>query len=140
MSAPSVWVYYEEDVESGQLLPQRMNIYFGPGVIRWDKSYYYQQLTAPFQRRTPADWYDEDVLSLTISAGELVRREDRPGYFGIHIPSLAARIEKQRREARRDFDQFGDVFNYEDVAQFIITIADLEEIMQMEVRSFYEWR
>lgn len=139
---PTVWVYYEEDPVESHLVPQKLNIYFGAGVIKWDESYFYQLLEAPFQRMTPADWYDEDVMSVTISQGELLRNPDKPGHFGIHLPSLKQRLEQELVRDLKNLGLQADHVNigYEVIQQFIINLADLEEIMQMDVRPYYDWR
>lgn len=137
---PNLWVYFEENPTFGELEPVRLNIYFGRGGIRWDKPYFYQQLEIPFERRTPADWYDEDVCSVSINQNELVRNEDKPDHFGIYLPAVIERIEQQLAEARKEFGGRHEQFDFENIEQFIIQISDIEDVMQMQLRQFYDRR
>ncbi|MNR63992.1 hypothetical protein D3C85_1864810 [compost metagenome] len=70
-------------------------------------------------------------MSITITQGDLIRHPEEPNKFGIYIPHVIQRIEQSRD---------GADFEYEDIEQFILQIADIAEIMEMDVLPFYDWR
>jgi hypothetical protein len=122
-------IYYDE-TELG-LLPTRMMIYFGAGNIRWDKNCYYIPLEAPF-KRFQAEEYSNEYLSMSVTQGDLIMNPDRPNQFGIYIPHVVKRMERFKQENKINFD-------YDEVEQFILQIADIAEVMEMDVTPFYRW-
>jgi hypothetical protein len=122
-------VYYDE-IEIG-LIPTKMLIYFGTGNIRWDKSFYYIPLEAPFKRYHAEDFTNE-CLSMTVTQGDLTINPERPNQFGIYIPHIVKRMEKFKKENKMDFD-------YDEVEQFILQIEDIAEVLEIDVFPFYRW-
>jgi hypothetical protein len=124
-----IGVDYDE-TELG-LIPTKMMIYFGTGNIEWDRNFYYVPLEAPF-KRYQAEEFSNEYLSMTITQGDLTINPDRPSQFGIYIPHVVKRMEKFKKENKMDFD-------YDEVEQFILQIADIAEVMEMDVTPFYRW-
>ncbi|WP_135553260.1 hypothetical protein [Paenibacillus cymbidii] len=127
MAKISVFYDYYED----KLVPQKMAVYYGRGVIDWSKEKAIISLAAPFKRKLAEDFSDE-VLSLAISIDDLILLYDRPNHFGIHLPTVKNRLNQTR----------GDMmpFDRSDIEQFIIQMSDIEEIMQMDLEGMYDWR
>ncbi|MGG1554567.1 hypothetical protein [Paenibacillus ferrarius] len=125
-------VYYSEHSEDFHPVPDKLNIFFGLGRISWYKQYLYIPLEAPFYPKTAEDYLD-DSMGVSIHYEDLTRHPERPNHFGIDIHSVVRRLEKLKY-------QEGVNFEYNDIEQFIIQVADIEEIMQMDVKPFYEWR
>jgi hypothetical protein len=122
-------VYYVEYEDL--LAPRFLCIWFGRDVIDWDKTNIYIPVNSPFKRKLSED-FDQDVLSLSIVQSELIVNEDKPGKFGIHLPAVQKRLNKTRADTM-PYDQ-------SDIEQFIIQMGDIEEILQLDVNSHYEWR
>jgi hypothetical protein len=124
MAKISVYYDYFED----QLCPIWMIIYFGQGHINWNSDTVYFPIDSPFERHMAED-FSAEVMSLSVSQNELLLHPNKPGYFGINKALLLKQIKKEYKEA----DPF-------EVEQFIIQISDLEEILQMDVRKYYDWK
>jgi hypothetical protein len=122
-------VYYVEH-EDG-LAPRFLCVWFGKEMINWKKTHVYIPINTPFKRKLSEE-FDLEVLSLSIASTELLLNPERPGQFGIHIPTVQKRLNKLRSDSMS--------FIQSDIEQFIIQICDIEEILQMEVRGFYKWK
>jgi hypothetical protein len=147
-----VSVYFEEHPETFNLVPMKMVVYFGPGKIAWDKNYFYLALTSPFKRHRMED-FDNDIMSITITQGELIRNPDKEAQigpcFGVYLPYLINRLEKDIDRRIQELEDRG-VFvdrsetpddHYIRAEQFIIQMADIEEIMQLEdIDRYYRWK
>lgn len=129
-----VTVLYEErsGLDGLCLIPVKMIIRLGKGNIRWDETSIYFPIHAPFEQQQ-MDYFDEEILSMTIIQPDLIRNFERPDQFGIYIPFVLERIEQISINHSFNFD-------YYDIEQFIIQVDDLEEILQMNIRRIYEWR
>ncbi|MGO4500035.1 hypothetical protein AB4114_29590 [Paenibacillus sp. 2RAB27] len=125
-------VFYSEHPEDFHPVPDKLNISFGPGNIAWHKNFLYIPLEAPFRPKAAED-YADDSIGVSIHFEDLTKHPERPNQFGIDIHSVVRRLEKLKY-------QEGLHFEYSDIEQFIIQMADIEEIMQMDVKPFYEWR
>lgn len=125
-------VFYSEHPEDFHPVPDKLNILFGQGKIEWHKNQLFIPLEAPFRPKT-ADDYTDDIMSVSILLEDLITHPERPNQFGIDIHSVVRRLEKLKY-------QEGVHFEYSDIEQFIIQMGDIEEIMQMDVKPFYEWR
>jgi uncharacterized protein YkuJ len=146
-----VAVYYEEHPETLEVVPMKMVVYFGRGKIKWDKNYFYLALTTPFNRQRVED-FDADMMSITITQGEMVRNPEKEAQigpcFGIYLPYLIERLEKMKADRVNELEQQGYYVNPEEVEkddytsaeQFIIQMVDVEEVMQMEdLDRFFKW-
>lgn len=129
-----IGVYYEESqgLDDICLVPMKLIVRFPRGKMRWDRSTVYLPICAPFDRIHTADFHD-DILSIVIEFGDLLMNLDKPRHFGISIPHIIERMDKMKTRDKFDFD-------YNDIEQFIIQMDDLEELLRMDVRPFYEWR
>ncbi|WP_028551730.1 hypothetical protein [Paenibacillus sp. UNC451MF] len=125
-------VFYEEHPELDDigLVPMKMIVRFPRGKIKWDKSAVYLPIKAPFERHFIADFHDE-IMSVTIAFEDLIMNLEWPNYFGISLTHVVERMDKMKKRDHFDFD-------YNDIEQFIIQIDDLEELLCMVVRPFYE--
>ncbi|RAV18851.1 hypothetical protein [Paenibacillus contaminans] len=125
-----IFVFYTEHED--ELAPIWMIVRFGRGNIQWDKTNVYIPVTAPFKRLRAEDFHDE-VLGLSIAQTEMILHPEQAGKFGIHLPAVLKRIDKMRGE------EFAMPFLLEDIEQFIIQMADIEEVLQMSVIDLYAW-
>ncbi|WP_240414977.1 hypothetical protein [Paenibacillus periandrae] len=67
---------------------------------------------------------------MTIIQTDLIKSFERPDHFGIYLPFVLERIEQNIRYPH--FDSY-------EIEQFILEINDLEEVLQMNIKQFYEW-
>jgi len=129
-----IGVYYEEHqgLDDICLVPMKMVARFPRGKMRWDKSVVYFPIDAPFDRIQAID-FNDDLMSLTIVFEDLITNIGRPNQFGVFLPRVIERMDKMKERDYFDFD-------YNDVEQFIIHVDDIEELLKMDVRTFYKWR
>lgn len=129
-----ITVTYEEHqgLDGTILVPMKMNISFPRDKMNWNKHAVYVPILAPFSRQFSED-YSEDIMSVTIMFEDLLVNLERPNHFGISLDSLVRRLEKMKRQDKMQFE-------ISDIEQFIIQIDDLEELLRLDVRPFYEWR
>lgn len=135
----NITVDYEEYEDA--LVPVRMILTYPYGSIEWDKAQYIP-LTAPFHCQRADAWHEE-AIGVTITQGDMVLDPGRPTELGIYFPRVLERIEKsitadliRMKRQRSDHHQF----DYDCVTQLIIYVADIEEIMQMHIYHYFEWR
>lgn len=117
-------VFY--DYHDDGIKPFKMVIKFRPGQIQWEKNKLIVPLTAPFQRQM-SDQFSDGVLSASILLDDLIVDPEKPNTFGIYLPYIKER-----------YKDYGPVL--EDIEQFIIQMSDIEEVMQMDTRKYYDWR
>ncbi|WP_232695510.1 hypothetical protein [Brevibacillus daliensis] len=116
MPKKRISVIYEKI--DGNIVPQKYVIYFGAERINWEEhKRMYFSIEAPFQLHDEEDFYSETV-SMSISYDELLRHPEKLNSFGINLELVHKRIK-------------GYGYPPEEIEQFILLIADLEEIMQM---------
>ncbi|OXM85813.1 hypothetical protein [Paenibacillus rigui] len=123
MAKISVYYDYHDDV----LAPIWMFISFGRRGIEWNRQKVYIPIESPFQR-IYLEEINEDTVGLTIQLDDLTVNPDFPGSFGIDLAHILRRIRNHEELHKLQLDE---------VEQFIIQIADLEELLQMDVRKFY---
>ncbi|MGO4890339.1 hypothetical protein ACJ2A9_21535 [Anaerobacillus sp. MEB173] len=112
-------VYY--DYHEGEQVPVWFVLYFGAGKIKWEEDYLYVPVYAPFEKQAAQDFHD-DTLSFSISIGDLTKRSEMPEHVGVYLPNVKKKIKELG----------GDPL---DVEQFIFLVADIEEVMQMDVKQ-----
>lgn len=112
-------VFYEYDHFQNGLAPIWYILQFGITGMDWSKTTVYIPIEAPFEKQEAEEFYD-DIIGITIEIAELVRNEIRPNQFGILLPYVKARAEKLG-------------YDLSDIKQFIIQVADIEEVIQMEL-------
>lgn len=96
------------------------------GEVNWDDKYIYIPINAPFEF-LDRDNFDPDVLSASITMGDLTRHLEHHSTIGIYLPRL--------KQAIHDFGG-----NVDEVQQFIIQVADVEELLHFNViREHFEW-
>lgn len=110
-------VFY--DYHEGNLVPFKYMISFRKGELPWDREKVFVPVSAPFERLGIEDFLP-DSLAITITLGDLILSADKPGKFGIHLPPL------RRRAIESGVD-------YWDCENLVIQVADLEELLQMNV-------
>lgn len=94
--------------------------------INWDEDYFYIPIQAPFQLKDRGD-FDPDILSVSVTMGDLTRNIDHINTVGIYLPRM--------KQAIHEFG--GDV---EEIQQFIILVADVEEVLQFNAfRDQLNW-
>jgi hypothetical protein len=102
-----------------------MALRFRPNELDFSKSTLYIPINAPFQQLQ-----SEEILELeagiTVLLEDLIVNPARPGSFGISLSRI-----KQRHS-----HLLGDLPS---IQQLWIRMTDIEEVLQMEIRSFYSW-
>ncbi|MFI8714491.1 hypothetical protein [Brevibacillus brevis] len=107
------------DYHDDKLLPQKYMISFRKGELPWDREKVFVAVSAPFEPLGIEDFFP-DALAITVTLGDMILSIDKPGKFGILLSPL-----KQRAIE-------GGV-DYWDIEHLIIQVADLEELLQMNV-------
>ena len=92
----------------------------------FEDDFVYYSLNAPFERFFPEDFYD-DMQSITVTQGDLVRCPVENFSFGISIPMLKRYLQKNHQDPNLVYD----------VEFFIVRFDDLEELMQFNVRGIF---
>lgn len=115
-----ITVYYDFIIE--KIAPLWYVINFGSTGIDWSKIYVYIPIEAPFQLQKAED-FDDAILSASVTIGDITVNSQKPGYFGIHLPSVMKRVESVCKQTGLEII---------DIKQFIIQICDLEDILQMD--------
>ena len=94
--------------------------------VNWDDDYIYIPIAAPFELQERGD-FDPETLSVSVTMGDLTRSLDQINTIGIYLPRL--------KHAIHDFGG-----NVEEIQQFIIQVADVEEVLQFNIiREQFEW-
>lgn len=107
------------DYHENKLVPLKYVISFQKGELLWDREKVFVSVSAPFEPLDIEDFYP-DSLALTVTQGDMILSADKPGKFGIYLPHLRQRA----TDAGVD---------YWDVEGLVIQVADLEELLQMNV-------
>lgn len=115
-------VFY--DFHDEGIKPFTMVIRFKSGEVQWEKPAFYIPLSAPFQRHM-SDEYN-DITGYTVLLEDLIVNFEKPNTFGVSLPLIKKRCGIE------------DITNDEPV-HFMIRICDIEEVMQMDIRDFYDW-
>jgi hypothetical protein len=114
-----ITVYY--DYIEGKLAPVWHVISFRKGDFDWTKETVYVPINAPFQRQQFEDFHP-DAFGISVTLSDLTLRSDKPQKFGIYLPPI------RRRAVERGYD-------YWNAEYLIIQVADIEELLQMNVFS-----
>jgi hypothetical protein len=124
-------VYYEENPELNILNPVWLVVYFGREKFNWKAKRFFIELEAPFKRIKRGEMdIGENVMSFSVTIEDLVLDVLRPEGFLVDIQSMLLRIKKLHET------QF---FDHLDIDQFIIQMADIEDVMQMNISRYYDW-
>lgn len=124
-------VYYEENPELNILNPVWLIVYFDKGHFNWNAKRFFLPLEAPFKRIKRGDFdIGENIMSFSVTIEDLVLDVLRPEGFLVDIHSMLSRIKELQK------NQF---FDHLDIDQFIIQMADVEHVMQMNISRYYDW-
>lgn len=107
------------DYHEDKLVPLKYMISFRKGELPWDREKVFVSVSAPFDPLGIEDFLP-DSLAITVTIGDMILSADKPGKFGILLPPLKSRAVE------------GGV-DYWDIENFVIQVADLEELLQMSV-------
>jgi len=116
-------VYY--DFHDETIKPFTIVIKFKQGELDWNKNSITVPLEAPFNRFMSEDFSDA-VLSASVLLDDLTVNPDKPNQFSIHIPTI------KQRYAESTSDLW-------EIEQLVIRMTDLEEVLQMDPRKYYDW-
>lgn len=108
-----ITVYY--DYLEDKLAPIWYVVGFRKGAFDWSKNTLYLPVEAPFQRQNTDD-FNSHTLGLSVTLGDLTLNHEKPGKFGIYLPSL--------RQRAAEF-----YINCWDVEQLIIQVSDIEVLI-----------
>lgn len=115
-------VFY--DFHDEAIKPMTMVIRFRHGEMKWDEPAFYVPLQAPFKRHRTEDYYPE-TFGLAVHLEDLMIRPDKPSAFGINLERIMQRYKLEIPDEE---------------VNFIVRLADIEDVMQMSIQSNYEWR
>lgn len=103
------------------------------GSFDWKQETIYVPLHTPFRRLHRED-LDETDFGLAIVQTELVVNTERPDQIGIYLPRVKERIRQIRGE------EFTPFFHMVDISHFVIQMADIEIVAQMNPASILDFR
>ncbi|UOE54948.1 hypothetical protein [Cytobacillus oceanisediminis] len=106
-------VYY--DVIDEKTYPYWYGIKFDEGDVDWKKETYYFEVSAPFERIRTAD-LDNSLISVSVDSADIVKNLEHPTKLGISLKRIRKRVLEYDADVR-------------DINQFIILVADIEEIL-----------
>lgn len=116
-------VFYDYHEES--IVPILLSLRFRPNELNFSKNSLYVPLGGPFQQLNIEDINELDV-GITVLMEDLIVNPERPQAIGISLSSL-----KFRHAA-----QLEGLF---DIQQLWLRMNDIEEVLQMDVRTLYPW-
>lgn len=119
-------VYYDQYDADTQLHPCWMVIRFRAGAFDWERNAFYAPVECPFQRHRAED-FQTDEMAVSVELADLLVHPEKAGYFGMNIPRIKHRIKTLGADP-------------DDVRLFIIQICDIEDVLQMDVSDFFDWR
>ncbi|QGQ95811.1 hypothetical protein EHS13_13460 [Paenibacillus psychroresistens] len=122
-------VYYDEF--EGGLSPVWMIVPIN--LIEWQLERFYISLSTPFEQFTTND-FDSNQLYLTVQIEDLIRNWNEQDSVGISLSSIRSRFESQKSNNDIDVE-----FICTDIEQLVIRMSDIEEVLQMNIRSYYKW-
>jgi hypothetical protein len=111
-------VYYDYHYD-GTLWPKWFVLKFKLGSLDWSETFIHIPVQCPFNKQTIED-FDESIISVTIEIGDITINCGKPYHFGICLPTIKKRAELHG-------------YDVEDITQFVMLAADIEEILQVEV-------
>lgn len=116
-------VFY--DFHEERIQPLLMALRFRPNELDFSKSTLYIPIHAPFQQL-----HFEEILELetgiTVLLEDLIVNPTHPASIGISL----SRIKQRHHLLLQD---------HPTIQQLWIRLTDIEEVLQMEIRSFYSW-
>ncbi|AZN43391.1 hypothetical protein [Paenibacillus albus] len=118
-------VIYRESGYFGELAPEWL--VYNLGMLSeesWEKRLYIP-INAPFERQE-IDEFD-DTASITVPISAYTVREDKPARVGIHLPTVAAFAKERCRS-------IGATFDSSLIRRLVMRLADIEEVLQIDVR------
>lgn len=127
---PDITVYYDHFED--RLAPVWMLVRLTKGFLNGKEKYLPISIETPFNRHLAEDFHS-DLMSMSLQMEDLTLHPEHPGEFRIYLPSLNERIQNEKRRAFEDF-------NEHDIEQLIIQMADIEEVLQTDIRQHYDWR
>ncbi|MFD0697796.1 hypothetical protein ACFQZT_27365 [Paenibacillus sp. GCM10027628] len=113
------------DFHEERLQPFVMSIRFKPGELDWSKSVLYVPLAAPFQK-LQVEEVDETEAAISVLLDDLIINPRHPQCVGISLSTI-----KQRHAALAS--------NLKCIGQLWIRMNDIEDVMQMDSRTFFTW-
>lgn len=102
-----------------------MALRFQPNELDFSKSTLYIPISAPFQQLHMEE-IPELEAGITVLIEDLIVNPARPASFGISLSRI-----KQRHTILLD--------EHPSIQQLWIRMTDIEEVLQMEIRSLYSW-
>lgn len=118
-------VVYRESGFYGELAPEWLIYDLGLlSEASWGKRLYIP-INAPFERQEIDDF--DDTASITVPISAYTVREDKPNRVGVHLPTVAAFAEERCH-------LIGATFNGSLIRRLIMRLADIEEILHIDVR------
>lgn len=102
-----------------------MALRFRPNELDFSKTTLYIPISAPFQQLHFEEIPDLEA-GITVLLEDLIVNPARPASFGISLIQI-----KQRHSLLLD--------DLHSIQQLWIRMTDIEEVLQMEIRSLYSW-
>jgi hypothetical protein len=102
-----------------------MALRFRPNELDFSKSTVYIPIHAPFQQLHVEEILDLEA-GITVLLEDLIVNPARPASFGISL----SRIKQRHTILLQDHSQ---------IELLWIRMTDIEEVLQMEIRTFYSW-
>ncbi|OCT11005.1 hypothetical protein A8709_04695 [Paenibacillus pectinilyticus] len=112
--------FHEEGIH-----PFLMALRFRPHELDFSKSTLYIPIHAPFQQLQSTEILDTEA-GITVLLEDLIINPAHPASIGISL----SHIKQRHIQLRHDLPT---------IQQLWIRMTDIEEVLQMDIRSFYSW-
>jgi len=120
MKVAVTYDYYDDGIK-----PYTMVVILKPGELDWALDKLYIPLETPFTCHSQL--FNDDEPGISVFLSELVINPERPDCFGIYLPSVKLRIQQTNIQTN-------------DIQHFIVQMADIEEVLHMGLKQYYDWR
>lgn len=126
-----VYVHYEDHEVFCEVVPTRVMYRFDIGEIDWHAKTLLLPSYFDFVRSTTDDIIPDDMGSVLVMSTDLYRHPVHTDAFSVYLPAVIERIERQRAEYEMEFALY-------QIQQIIITVYDVEIVMQKRMSFLYE--
>lgn len=111
------------DYIEDKISPMKMVIRFSQGEIDWTRNQMYVPIQTPFQRFDQYD-FNLELPAISVHMEDLIVNQDKPGFFGINLKTIRERVG----------------YIHEVIRVFFIQMSDIEDVLEMDIHQFFDWR
>jgi hypothetical protein len=103
-------------------------------TLEWQLERFYVSLSTPFEQFTTDD-FDTNQLYVSVHIEDLIRNWKERESIGISLSSILQRFKTQKSN-----NEIDEEYVISDIEHMVVRMSDIEEVLQMNIRSYYDWR